>query len=381
MTEGRRVQISEPAIDGDTLAAVGEVLDSGWLTQGPRVAELERLFAEQAGVGHAIAATSCTTAMHLALTAAGVGPGDEVLVPAFTWIATANVVLYCGARPVFADVDPATFNIDADQLRARVTPRTRAAIPVHLFGLCADMEAVRDALPAGTFILEDAACALGARLGRRAAGALGHAAAFSFHPRKIVTTGEGGMVTTDDPELAARVRALRSHGASLAEEQRHQGPRPHLLPQFNLLGFNYRMTDLQAAVGLPQLRRLGELLAFREHWAAWYRDRLGHLTWLRLPISPEGRRHAWQSFVTLVNEEQAPASRDRIMRRLQAAGVGVRPGTHAVHMLGLYRERFGLRPDDFPGARACAERSMAIPLHNRMTPEDFETVAAALEAL
>jgi dTDP-4-amino-4,6-dideoxygalactose transaminase len=210
---------------------------------------------------------------------------------------------------------------------------------------------------------------------------MGQAAAFSFHPRKMVTTGEGGMVTTNDAALAERVRMLRNHGASISEEQRHLGPQPYLLPEFNVLGFNYRMTDLQAAVGLSQLRRIEELLTFREHWAAWYRERLGHLAWLRLPTPPRNGRHSWQSFVTFVDETRAPHGRNEIMRRLEDAGISVRPGTHAVHMLGLYRERFGLRSEDFPGARACAERSMAIPLHNRMTADDFETVAAALETL
>lgn len=376
-----KIQISQPLIEPDALDGVGAVLDSGWLTQGPRVAEFEALFAAQCGAGHAIATTSCTTAMHLILAAAGIGPGDEVLVPAFTWVATANVVLYCGATPVLVDVDPRTFNMASEGVAARVTARTRAAIPVHLFGLCVDISAIRAALPEGTLIIEDAACAVGARAAGGAAGVLGNAAAFSFHPRKIVTTGEGGMVTTNDDTLAERMRMLRNHGASISEEQRHSGPQPYLLPAFDLLGFNYRMTDLQAAVGLSQLRRLDELLAFRARWAAWYRERLAAISWLRLPAEPPVGRHSWQSFVTFVDEVRAPHSRNELMRRLEAAGIGVRPGTHAVHTLGLYRERFGYRPQDFPGALACAEVSMAIPLHNRMTPEDFERVASTLESL
>ena len=377
----RKIQISEPAVGPEALEDLRAVLNSGWLTQGPRVAEFETLFAAQCGVAHAIATTSCTTAMHLALAAAGIGPGDEVLVPAFTWVATANVVLYCGATPVLVDVDPLTFNLDPGQVARRVTERTRAAIPVHLFGRCAEIAAVRAVLPPGTLILEDAACAVGARQGEQGAGTLGDVGAFSFHPRKIVTTGEGGMVTTNDADLAERMRALRNHGASISEEQRHRGPQPYLLPEFNLLGYNYRMTDLQAAVGLSQLPRLDELLAFRSRWAAWYRDRLAHLEWLRMPSEPATGRHSWQSFVTFVDPVRAPLDRNTIMARLEAAGVSTRPGTHALHLLGLYRERFGLTPDDYPGARACAEQSMAIPLHNRMTADDFETVAAALDAL
>lgn len=380
MTEHSKIQISQPAVDQDALDGLRVVLDSGWLTQGPRVAEFEELFAAQSGVTHAIASTSCTTAMHLVLAAAGIGPGDEVLVPAFTWVATANVVLFCGATPVLVDVDPVTYNLDPARIPERVTTRTRAAIPVHLFGYCADVEAIRAILPVGTLILEDAACAVGARLGDRRAGTLGDAGAFSFHPRKIVTTGEGGMVTTNDGFLADRVRALRNHGASISEEQRHLGPQPYLLPEFNLLGYNYRMTDLQAAVGLSQLHHLNELLAFRTRWATWYRQRLAKIDWLRLPSEPATGRHSWQSFVTFVDPFKAPYPRNEIMRRLDNAGIGARPGTHALHMLGLYRERFGFRAEDFPVAKACAEQSMAIPLHNRMVPEDFERVATALEA-
>jgi dTDP-4-amino-4,6-dideoxygalactose transaminase len=345
------------------------------------VVEFEGLFAEQSGAKHAIATTSCTAAMHLVLAAAGVGPGDEVLVPAFTWIATANVVLYCGATPVFVDVDPASYNLDPSHIADRVTSRTRAAIPVHLFGLCADMDAIRAALPPDTLILEDAACAVGAGWGGQRAGTLGDAAAFSFHPRKIVTTGEGGMVTTADEALAEKIRSLRNHGASVSDEVRHQGPRPYLLPEFNVLGYNYRMTDLQAAVGLQQLARLDDLVSFRERWARWYRERLAGLGWLHLPDPPPGARHSWQSFVTFVDEERAPMSRNAIMGALEKKGIAARPGTHAVHMQGFYRERFALKPDDFPGARACAEQTMAIPLHNRMNADDFEYVAAALEAL
>lgn len=381
VTSKRNIQISQPAVDAGALEALGDVLDSGWLTQGPKVAAFEGLFAEQTGAAHAIATTSCTTAMHLVLAAAGIGPGDEVLVPAFTWIATANVVLYCGGTPVFVDVDPTTFNMDPDQVFAHVGPRTRAAIPVHLFGLCADVDAIRSALPAGALVLEDAACAVGAGSGGRAAGTLGDAAAFSFHPRKIVTTGEGGMVTTNDPALAERMRTLRNHGASVSEEQRHLGPQPYLLPEFNLLGYNYRMTDLQAALGLHQLARLQELVTFRNRWASWYRERLSGLDWLLLPSPPAGARHSWQSFVTFVDEANAPMSRNAMMARLENEGIAARPGTHAVHMQGFYRERFGLKPDDFPGARSCAEQTMAIPLHNRMTADDFERVAATLETL
>jgi dTDP-4-amino-4,6-dideoxygalactose transaminase len=196
----------------------------------------------------------------------GIGPGDEVMVPAFTWVATANVVLYCGATPVLADIDPLTFNLDPAEVRRRLTPRTKAIIVVHLFGHCADMAGIAAAAP-GIPLIEDAACAVGAALNGVPAGGLGLAAAFSFHPRKTITTGEGGMVTTKDSVLAEKIKCLRNHGASLSEEERHNGSRPYLLPEFDLLGYNYRMTDLQGAVGLAQLAKLDRFIAERRQGA------------------------------------------------------------------------------------------------------------------
>jgi perosamine synthetase len=379
--EKRIIQISLPSTGEEEWQATREPLVSGWLTQGPQVAAFEKAFAQRHGVKHALATTSCTTGLHLVLAAMGIGPGDEVLVPAFTWVATANVVLYCGAKPVFVDVDPQTYNIDPADIERRLTPNTKAIIIVHLFGLCVDMDAISKVLPAHVKIIEDGACATGASYKGTAAGGLGDAASFSFHPRKSITTGEGGMVTTNDDALAEVANMLRNHGASISEEQRHKGPRPYLLPEFNLLGFNYRMTDLQGAVGLVQLGKLHRFIAERQQWAEFYRDSLAHLEWLRMPVFPENGTHAWQAFVTYVDPDKAPMSRNEIMEKLQAIGISTRPGTHAVHMLGYYRERFGLNVDDFPGARDCDQNTMAIPLHNRMTAEDYQYVVDALSEL
>ena len=357
-----------------------EPLQSGWLTQGPKVAAFEATFAERHAVPHALATTSCTTALHLALAALEVGPGDEVIVPAFTWVATANVVVYQGATPVFVDVDPQTYNIDPAQLAAAVTERTRAVLPVHLFGLCADMDAVRAAVPDGVAVVEDAACAAGGALHGRPAGGLGAVAAFSFHPRKSITTGEGGMLTTGDSDLAERAERLRNHGASVSEEARHQGPAPHRMPDFDLLGFNYRMTDLQAAVGLVQLGKLDEFVAERDRWARWYADELADLAWLRTPHVPAGHDHAWQAFVTVVGGD-APMSRDALMDQLLERGVSTRPGTHCVTNLGLYRGRGDRGVGSSPVAESLERQTMALPLHNRMTDDDFRHVVDALRSL
>jgi len=354
---------------------------SGWLTQGPKVAAFEQAFAARHQVRHALATTSCTTALHLALAALGIGPGDEVIVPSFTWVATANAVLYCGATPVLCDVDPATNNIDPESVAAKITPRTRAVIPVHLFGLCADMDALRAVLPAHVRIVEDAACASGAAYNGTPAGGLGDMACFSFHPRKSVTTGEGGMLVTNDDALAARANVMRNHGASISEEQRHAGPQPYLLADFNELGFNYRMTDVQAAIGLVQLGKLDAFIDERDRWARFYREQLADIEWLRQPAPPNNGRHAWQAYVTSVDPRSAPMSRNAIMAELHRMGVATRPGTHAVHMLALYRERFGYAADDLPGARDCERNTMAIPLHNRMREEDYGYVVDCLRTI
>jgi len=381
MTERRQIQIATPSLGEEEWQALREPIETGWLTQGPKVAAFEKAFAVRHEVKHAVAVTSATTGLHLALAALGIGPGDEVIVPAFTWVATANVVLYCGATPVFADVDRITYNIDPKDMARRVTPRTKAVIPVHLFGLCADMAALRNVLRPDIKIVEDAACAAGASWQGQSAGTLGDLGVFSFHPRKSITTGEGGMVTTNDDGLADRVRKLRNHGASVSEEERHHGPRPYLLPEFELLGFNYRMTDLQGAVGLVQLKKLDRFIDERADLAARYRKELAGVTWLRLPEEPPQGRHAWQAFVAYVDPDTAPRSRNEIMETLQQQGISTRPGTHAVHMLKYYRQRFGLQPDDFPGARDCDRNTMAIPLHNRMTDDDVSYIVQALSRL
>lgn len=377
----RRIAISLPSTGEEEWQACREPLMNGWLTQGPKVAAFEKAFAERHQVAHAIAVTSCTTALHLALAGIGIGPGDEVIVPAFTWVATANAVLYCGATPVFADVDRTTYNIDFASVARQLTSRTRALIAVHLFGRCVDMGALRAVLPANITIVEDAACASGSAWKGRPTGGLGKVAAFSFHPRKSVTTGEGGMITTDDSALAGRIDQMRNHGAAVSEEQRHSGPRPYLLPEFDVLGYNYRMTDLQGAVGLVQLRKLDRFIDERSRRAAWYRDALAGLDWLRVPDEPPEMRHGWQAFVTYVDPARAPLPRNEIMQRLEQQGVATRPGTHSVHMLAYYKERFGLQADDFPGARDCANQTMAIPLHNRMSADDFDYVVSCLRAI
>ena len=380
MSVKRNIPISLPSTGQEEWEAVKEPIMSGWLTSGPKVREFEEMFAERHKVKHALAVTSATTALHLALVALGIGPGDEVIVPAFTWVSTANVVLHQGAKVVFCDVDPKTFNIDPVQLSEKITSKTKAIMAVHLFGLCADMDAIKLVAP-GIPIIEDGACAAGAAFKGVPAGGLGIMGCFSFHPRKSVTTGEGGMITTNDDKLAEKLSILRNHGASISEEQRHHGAQPYILPDFDVCGYNYRMTDLQGALGCVQLGKLDQFIDERAKWAQYYVDQLSEIEWLSLPVYSQDFKHGWQSYVTIVDESKSPMSRNEIMEKLQEMGISTRPGTHAVHMLGFYSKKYGLQPTDFPGAQASNDFSMAIPLHNRMMPEDFEYVVQILKSL
>ena len=380
MLNKRIIPISLPVTGQEEWEALKEPLMSGWLTSGPKVREFEQLFAERHGVKHALAVTSATTALHLALVALDIKEGDEVIVPAFTWVSTANVVLYCGAKVVFVDIDPFTFNIDAEDLSKRITSKTKAIIPVHLFGLCADMDKIKE-IAGNIPLIEDGACAAGASYKGTPAGGLGTIGCFSFHPRKSVTTGEGGMITTNDDKLAEIMGMLRNHGASISEEQRHHGTKPYMLPDFNALGYNYRMTDLQGAVGVVQIKKLDQFINEREKWANFYTKELDSIPWLRTPKHGADYKHGWQSFVTFVDVSKSPASRNEIMELLQQQGISTRPGTHAIHMLNFYKEKFNIQPSDYPGAQAANNYSMSIPLHNRMVAEDFDYVVSVIKAL
>lgn len=378
--EKRIIPISLPHTGEEEWLATKEPIMTGWLTAGPKVREFEEIFAKRHGVKYAMAVTSATTALHLALVALDVKEGDEVIVPAFTWISTANVVLYCGAKVVFVDVDRNTFNIDVNDLKQKITSKTKAIIPVHLFGLCADMDAVKKV--AGNIpLVEDGACAAGAGYKGQPAGSLGTLGCFSFHPRKSVTTGEGGMITTNDDRLAEIISTLRNHGASISEEQRHHGAKPYILPDFNMLGFNYRMTDLQAAVGIVQLKKLDLFIDERAQWAKYYDEQLKDIDWIRTPTVATEYKHGWQSYVVYIDETKSPMKRNEMMEKLQQMGVSTRPGTHAPHMLGYYANKYNIKANEFSGAKDCNDFSMSIPLFNKMTKEDYEYVVYCLKCI
>ena len=370
-TDKRTIHISLPCVGDEEWEATREVYQSGWITQGPKVAEFEKEFAKIHNAKHALAVTSCTTGLHLCLAGLDIQPGDEVIVPAFTWVATANVVEYMGAKPVFCDVDTKTNNIDTTKLKSLITDKTKAIIPVHLFGLCADIDAIKEIAP-NLPIIEDAACAAASQYKDGFAGTLGLAGVFSLHPRKSISTGEGGMILTNDDEYAEKLGKLRNHGAEISEEQRHHGAKPYLLPDFNMLGYNFRMTDIQGAVGLVQIKKLMGFVEERDKWAKYYNEELKDVSWLSTPMIPNNGRHSWQSYCLYVDPKTAPMSRNDIMMYLKDNGIAARPGTHAVHMLNFYKNKYGFKASDYPGAEACNDNTMSIPLHNRMSEEDFK---------
>jgi dTDP-4-amino-4,6-dideoxygalactose transaminase len=349
--EVERIRLARPDTGAVEAEAVAAVLETGMLTQGPVVAEFERELAAACETAHALAVSSGTAALHVAVLALGLNPGDEIVVPAYTFPATANVVGLSGLKPVLVDVDPVTMNIDPDQVQ--VGPRTKAILAVHLFGRPCRMEELPD-LP----VIEDAAGALGARRAGRACGSLGLAGCLSFHPRKIVTTGEGGAVTTNDERLAAELALLRNHGwRSLADADM---PRP---------SFNYRLSDILAAVGLPQLRRLEGLLEARARVAAAYAERLSGLP-VTLPTVDEGDVHGWQAYVIQVER------RDEVLGALRAQGIEAQIGTFALPLLHPYRDQ-----GFFPGAEHAFQRALALPFHTGLTDPELDRIAEALDKL
>ena len=346
------VRLAFPELGEEELAEVRAVFESGALTMGPKVEEFEQLVAAACGVEHAVAVSNGTAALHLAVLALGIGEGDEVIVPAYTFPATANVVRLAGATPVLVDVDPATFNLDVGEVYDAVTPRTKAVLAVHLFGRPLDWEALQSAVPPEVLLLEDAAGALGAKWRGMPCGGLGVAGCLSFHPRKIVTTGEGGAVTTSEAELAASVRRLRHHGIDAGADIKAPST-------------NYRLADILCAIGIPQLRRLDELLAERTRIAEGYTERLRDL--VDVPDADEGDTHGWQAYVIRLDRK------DEALETLRGEGIEVQIGTYALQRLSAYRDQ-----GQFPGADAAFDRALALPLHSRLTDADLDRVAEGI---
>lgn len=381
------IPITKAIFDEDDFALIQEPLKSGWVVQGRFVREFEERFAAFTGVAGAAATTSCTTALHIGASALGLKAGDEVLVPAFTWISTANIVEHLGAKPVFVDVNLNTFNIDPAAAAAAVTSRTVGIIPVHLFGLAADMDPLLAlASQHGLWVMEDAACGFDAWYKGRHVGGIGTLGAFSFHPRKAITTGEGGMITTNDSALDTLCRTLRDHGASRSDLERHEQHYSFLLAEYKHLGFNYRMTDLQGALGVTQMRKADRIQRGRHAAAALYDEMLRDLPWLRQPYRHDDYRHGQQSYVCLFQPEPPSLAtidavfnrRNRIMLALEQQGITTRQGTHAPPHLPYYRDKYRYCREDYPQAFIAEHASITLPMYAGMTREVCERVVAGL---
>jgi dTDP-4-amino-4,6-dideoxygalactose transaminase len=382
------IPITKPFFGAEELRAVQLPLESGWVVQGIFVREFEKKFSTFTGTPFSVATTSCTTALHVAVAALGLKPGDEVIVPAFTWVSTANVVEYMGARPVYCDIDLRTFNMDVSQIETLITSRTVGIIPVHLFGLCADMGPILEtARKYHLWVVEDAACAFGAWYRGRHAGTFGEMGCFSFHPRKSITTGEGGMITTASPELDRLSRILRDHGASRTDFDRDSMKSAFLLADFNQLGYNYRMTDIQGALGCVQTDRAEWILTERSRRAKVYDEMLTNREWLEIPTVPEGYVHGYQAYVclfqpeepTLKNVDRLNGRRNKLMMRLEEKGIATRQGTHAPVIQGYYAEKYGLRPEHFPNAYIADRLSLTLPLYVQMTEAEQALVVSELQ--
>ncbi|MGF1646677.1 MAG: DegT/DnrJ/EryC1/StrS family aminotransferase [Kineosporiaceae bacterium] len=369
-----------PWLGPEEVQAVTEVLESGWVAQGPRVAEFEAAFAQRMAADHAVAVSSCTTALHLALLVAGVGPGDDVVVPSFSFVATANAVVHAGARPVFADVDVVTGNLTPGTVTAALTPATRAVVVVDQGGVPVDLQAVRAVCdPRGIVVVEDAACGAGSQYRGRPVGAGAEVTAWSFHPRKILTTGEGGMLTTPRADWAARARRLREHAMDISAADRH---RSVLAPaeRYVEVGFNYRMTDLQAAVGLVQLRRLDEVVARRREIAARYQEAFAGVPGLRVVTDPDHGTTNYQSLWVEVTGA-FPVGRDELLARLAARDVSARRGIMAAHRQPAYADR-SPGPDQesvrLPVTEHLTDATLILPVFHALTSHDQERVVDAV---
>ena len=361
------IRLTVPDIGKEEIEAVNRVLESGYLVQGKMVEQFEESIRKYVGTKYAIAVSSGTAALHLALLALGIEPGDEVIVPDFTFPATANVVELVGATPVFMDIDLATLNIDVNLIPQAISDRTKAIMPVHLFGQPADMKPILDiAEKNNLFIIEDATCALGAEYRGMKCGSIGHVGCFSFHPRKVITTGEGGMVVTDNEEIAEKVRSLRNHG--MVTNQKGN--------MFAMAGFNYRMTDFQAAIGVKQLKKIDDIIYTRKRIAKLYDQLLANRNWIEIPMTIADANHTYQSYVVMINKQGN--ARNDIIKYLKDKGIETSIGTYALHQLEFYQNKYDYQIKDFPHSQEAYKNSLALPIYSSLMDNQIEFIISAL---
>lgn len=401
-----KIPVTIPYFDDQEMENVKNVLDSGWVAQGPVVSKFEEVIAAHENVSYGVAVTSCTTALHLAMVSQGMSERMDVLAPAFTFVATTNAIVQTGAVPILVDICQETFNIDVKQIREVIQRDYQekngklynkdnenllwGIVPVHEFGLCCDiLEINQIAKEYNLTVIEDAACALGAKIGDAHQGGFGNTSCISFHPRKSITTGEGGMVLTDQAALAQKMKQLRTHGSTVSADARHAG-KGFLLPEFPDAGYNYRMTDIQAAVGIAQADKLDYIIEEKRKRAEFYngliREKLPELV---TPYVPDGYYHTYQSYVCMLDLKKLNLDsvaegrkyRNILLQKLEDIGIATRQGTHAIHMLEYYKNRFGYVAQDFPNAYACDHLSITLPLYVQMSDSDQEYVIQAIREI
>lgn len=370
--------LTHPYFDEKEIQLVKECLDSCWVTQGPMTQRFEELFKEKHGGTYAVAVSNCTTGLHMAMRALGIGNGDEVLVPAYTWITSANCIEYVGAKTVFVDVDYHNFNIDPGKIEASITERTKAIVVVHEFGCAAPMKEIMEiARKYSLYVVEDCACAIGTKYDGKPVGTFGDIGVFSFHPRKVVTTGEGGMCITSNKEIYTMLDKLRNHGGFTDKNNANYGA-PFYMGEYDDLGYNYRLSDIQAAVGIAQMDKLDRLLTERKECAVRYMELLKENEEIILPEQRGLFGHTYQSFVILLKREMA-VQRNQIMLELQKSGIQTKQGTHAVHRLGYYKQKYLLHEEDYREAAYCEDCSITLPIFPGMNAEDQRFITECLQ--
>ena len=382
-----KIPIAKVNLTESEINSVLEPLRNGWLVQGPKVKEFEDKWCDFTGAKHSIAVTSCTSAMQLSLVALVFSPGDEAIVPAFTWISTANVVEQLGGKVNFCDINLDTFNINVDQIEKKITEKTKAILPVHLFGMPAEMDKINViAQKYKLKVIEDAACGFGSKINDAHVGTFGNVGCFSFHPRKAITTGEGGMVITNDKHLAQKIRILRDHGAVTTDLRRHLGPKPYLLADHTEAGYNQRMTDIQAALGSAQMERAEEILIERAKIAKKYYIGLKDCNLIIMPSQKDNYINGYQSFPCIFNAcgtrfeniKEIEKNRNAFMEDLFKNGISTRPATHSVVSLSYYKIKYNIEEKDFPNSSLASKASFSLPLYNGMLDEEIDYVINAV---
>ncbi len=383
-----KIPIAKTNLTKQEFNNIQKPLKSGWLVQGKYVKKFEQQFSTFTGIRHSIAVTSCTSALHLSLSALGFKLNDEAIVPAFTWISSANVVEHLGGKVVFCDIDLKTFNIDVNKIESLITSKTKAIIPVHLFGLPSNMDEIMIlAKKYKLWVVEDAACGFGAKFNSKHVGSFGNTGCFSFHPRKIITTGEGGMITTNDSDLAIKLRSMRDHGADVTDYDRHTSPKPYILPDFPYAGYNYRMTDIQAALGSTQLSRAKHIINERKELASAFNKRMLQFSHFQIPYTNKNYDHGYQSYPCLFSPKKVSMQvlpkinkqRNQLMQNLESLGISTRPATHAVHMLQYYKNKYQIKPGDFPNSYIANQISISLPLYNGMTIDEIDYIIGGIK--